>query len=372
MVKQLKSALSYLGLPIAIGLLVAMLYVVATQQRDASNPRIDIDQPNPNWRGPVSYSNAVRKAAPSVVNIYTRAVQPNTNPLLNDPRFRRLFNLQQQQIQSSLGSGVIFRDDGYILTNNHVVEGADEILVLLNDGRTTEAAVVGTDADTDLAVLKIALPNLVPITLGNPRQTNVGDVVLAIGNPYGFGQSVTQGIVSATGRNGLNLNTFENFIQTDAAINPGNSGGALVDAYGNLLGINTATLNATGVSFAIPADTATSVMEEIIEHGHVVRGWLGIAAEQNTPQIAQRFGLQRSDGLVVSAIYNGGPAHLAGIRPLDIIVAINGEPVSNSQMTMAQIADINPGELVQLDISRNGEMLLLTAVTGSRPEATAQ
>lgn len=323
------------------------------------------------WSGPVSYASAVSRAAPSVVNIYTRKVnRASQHPLLNDPFFRRLYNYQQQRIQSSLGSGVIMQEDGFVVTNNHVVDDVDEILVLLYDGREVPAVIVGTDPETDLAVLKLQVDQVQPISVGEPAQAKIGDVVLAIGNPYGVGQTVTQGIVSATGRNGLGLNTFENFIQTDADINPGNSGGALIDAYGNLLGINTATLTrsgSAGIGFAIPADAVEKVLNDIIQYGRVIRGWLGMDAFPLTPQIANQLKLGVSQGLWVQSVVNGGPAFRANIRPRDIVISINGMPVTDRHSSVSQIAEVMPGRLIELEILRETETFTVTAVAGSRP-----
>ena len=368
----------YIGKPILVGLFVAALLLLVfpeiRQQRDTADQAMMDLQHNGSsnqWAGPASYSDAVMRAAPSVVNIYTRKVTKSAkHPLLDDPYFRRLFDKPKQRVQSSLGSGVIMQSDGFILTNNHVIDGADQILALLYDGTEAAATVVGKDPETDLAVLKIASSNLQPISIGEPAQAKIGDVVLAIGNPYGVGQTVTQGIISAKGRNGLGLNTFENFIQTDADINPGNSGGALVDSYGNLLGINTAILNqsgSAGISFAIPANTAAKVLKDIISYGYVVRGWVGMEAFHLTPQIAKRLNLEISQGLLVRAIYNSSPAHLAGIQPGDIVVAINGEPVSDRQTSVNQIADVAPGTPIELKIWRQGETFAVTAVAGIRP-----
>lgn len=370
--------ISYIGKPILVGLCVAALLLVIfpdfrQQHSDTETSSMDLDRRTQGneWTGPVSYSQAVKRAAPSVVNIYTRkTTKPSNHPLLDDPYFRRLFNNQQQRIQSSLGSGVIMQEDGFMLTNNHVIDGADQILVLLYDGREAPAIVVGKDPETDLAVLKIDAENLQPISVGEPAQAKIGDVVLAIGNPYGVGQTVTQGIVSATGRNGLGLNTFENFIQTDADINPGNSGGALVDSYGNLLGINTAILNqagSAGIGFAIPADTAEKVLNDIISYGYVVRGWLGMDAFPLTPPIAERLNLPLSHGLLVRAIYNGSPAYLVGIQPSDVVVTINGEAVTDRQTSISQIADVTPGAPIELEIWRQGKTFTVTAVAGIRP-----
>ena len=309
-----------------------------------------------------------------MVNIYTRKVtNAAQHPLMNDPYFGRLFDNQQQRIQSSLGSGVIMQENGFILTNNHVIDGAYQILVLLYDGREAGAIIVGKDPETDLAVLKIDSDHLQAISIGESSQAKIGDVVLAIGNPYGVGQTVTQGIVSATGRNGLGLNTFENFIQTDADINPGNSGGALVDSYGNLLGINTAILSqsgAVGIGFAIPADTATKVLNDIINYGYVVRGWLGMDAFPLTAQIAQRLNLPITHGLLVRAIYNGSPAYNAGVEPGDIVITINDSPVTDRQKSISQIANVAPGAPIKLEIWRQGKTFSVTAVAGVRPTAS--
>lgn len=369
--------ISYIGKPALVGLAAAALLLTVfpefRQQHSATEESsVDLDhRSNNEWTGPVSYSHAVARAAPSVVNIYTRKItKAADHPLLNDPYFRRLFNNQQQRIQSSLGSGVIMQADGFMLTNNHVIDGADQILVLLYDGREASASVVGKDPETDLAVLKIDADNLQPISVGEPSQAKIGDVVLAIGNPYGVGQTVTQGIVSATGRNGLGLNTFENFIQTDADINPGNSGGALVDSYGNLLGINTAILNqsgSVGIGFAIPADTAAKVLKDIVSYGYVVRGWLGMDAFPLTAPIAERLNLPLTHGLLVRAIYNGSPAYMVGIQPADVVVTINGEPVTDRQTSISQIADVAPGAPIELEIWRQGQTFTVTAVAGIRP-----
>lgn len=368
---------NFIGKPVLVGLFAAfMLMLVFPEFRNQPGGEMTLEEARQdalsgNWSGPVSYAAAVSRAAPSVVNIYTRKVaRGTTHPLLNDPFFRRLYNLQQQRMQSSLGSGVIMQGDGFVVTNFHVVDDVDEILVLLYDGREVPAAVVGTDPETDLAVLKIDATQLQPISVGEPAQAKIGDVVLAIGNPYGVGQTVTQGIVSATGRNGLGLNTFENFIQTDADINPGSSGGALVDAYGNLLGINTAKINrngSAGISFAIPADAVEKVLKDIIQYGRVVRGWLGMEALPLTPQIAKQLNLRIANGLLVQSIVNGGPAYSANIRPGDIVVSINGTSVTDRHSSISQIAEVMPGKPIQLGILRSGRTFEATAVAGSRP-----
>ncbi|MEZ5530287.1 MAG: trypsin-like peptidase domain-containing protein [Porticoccaceae bacterium] len=374
--------LRYISWPAIAGLLMAALALllfpqVLNHRNDMETGGLSPDVGN-NWEGPVSYASAVRRAAPSVVNIYTqKTLSRPRHPLLDDPFFRRFFNSsnqpQQQRMESSLGSGVILTKEGYILTNNHVVSSADEIVVQLQDGREAMVKVVGSDPDTDLAVLKVDLDKLTPAHIGEPGQARVGDVVLAIGNPFGVGQSVTQGIVSATGRNGLGLNTFENFIQTDAAINPGNSGGALVDAHGNLLGINSAILDRTGYSvgigFAIPADTAMKVLQDIVEHGYVIRGWLGVEASPLTRQAALQLKLDPPSGLVITNIYINSPANLAGLQPGDIITRINDYWVVDNERSMNLIANLSPGDSVKLEVVRNGEKSTIMAVAGTRPSS---
>jgi serine protease DegS len=256
------------------------------------------------------------------------------------------------------------------VTSFHVVDSVDEILVLLYDGRELPAKIVGTDPDTDLAVLKINAENLQEIQFGNPNQAEIGDVVLAIGNPFGMGQTVTQGIVSATQRNGINLNNLENYIQTDADINPGNSGGALIDAYGNLLGINAAILNnekSDGIGFAIPADEVEKVLTHIIEYGRVVRGWLGVEAIEVTQTLAKKLSLDLSNGLLVTAIVEDGPTEQAGILPGDIVTSINGLSVTDRHRSISQIAEIFPGQPIELIILRKQQLLTITAIAGERP-----
>lgn len=367
---------NYIGKPVLTGLFVAALLMLLFPQfrggsSDFNNLAQTDDTASSDWLGPVSYAAAVRRAAPSVVNIYTRKLRrEKTHPLLNDPFIRRFFNYQQQRLQSSLGSGIIVRDDGFIMTNNHVVANVDEIVVLLYDGRDVPAKIVGTDPDTDLAILKIDVDQLQPISIGDAMDAKIGDVVLAIGNPYGLGQAVTQGIISATGRNGLGLNTFENFIQTDADINPGNSGGALVDVYGNLLGINTAKLDrsgAAGMSFAIPVNEAQKVLNDIIQHGRVIRGWLGMDATPLNQDLARHFNTSTTRGLLVNGVFNTGPAQKAGIRPGDIVIGINGTAVTDRHSSASQIADVMPGQSIKLEILRGIEIFTLTAIAGTRP-----
>ncbi|KCB29712.1 putative periplasmic serine peptidase DegS, partial [Bordetella hinzii L60] len=326
-----------------------------------------------------SYAPAVAHAAPSVVNIYTtKHVDVPLLPLPDDPALRQLFGqipgLSRRESSNSLGSGVIVSPQGYVLTNFHVVEAADAIEVALADGRQAAAKVVGADTETDLAVLKLAgqLDPLPVASYAEGRNLRVGDVVLAIGNPYGVGQTTTQGIVSALGRNGLGINTYENFIQTDAAINPGNSGGALIDTQGNLVGINTAIYSETGgslgIGFAIPIDAARRVMDEIIKTGKVRRGWLGIEPQDLTPELARAFRLDASaSGVIIAGILRGGPADQAGLRVGDIVQALNGQPARNTVTLLGQIAAVTPGQSAVLRVLRAGKTLDIKVTMGTRP-----
>lgn len=372
-----RKLVDFIVLPVLTGLVVAaVLLSLFPELRNMSDRLENLGDiaANPlatGYSDPVSYAQAVKRAAPSVVNIYTRTVRrQNNHPLLNNPLFRRLYEQQQQRGQDSLGSGVIMDQQGFIVTSYHIVGNVDEILVLLYDGRVVPATIVGTDPETDLAVLKISSDKLQGITLGNPNQIQIGDVVLAIGNPFGMGQTVTQGIVSATRRNGLNLNTFENYIQTDADINPGNSGGALIDAYGNLLGINSAKINrndSEGIGFAVPVDEVQKVLRDIIQHGRVVRGWLGFDASELTPTISRNLNINTPNGLLITGIAKGGPAHSAGMLPGDIVISINGTPVTNAHKSINQIASIVPGQPIELELKRSKKTIKVTATAGSRP-----
>lgn len=323
-----------------------------------------------------SYREAAGRAMPAVVNILTSKALRQNHPLLRDPFFRKFFGdrLPRDEQLSSLGSGVIVSPDGYILTNNHVVEAADEIEVVLADGRKAPAKVVGTDPETDLAVIRIAAKNLPVIVLGRADQARVGDVVLAIGNPFGVGQTVTMGIISAVGRNNLHINQFENFIQTDAAINFGNSGGALVDTSGNLIGINAAIYSQTGgsvgIGFAIPVTTAKSVMEEIIKSGQVVRGWIGIESQDITPELADSFGLSRESGAIIAGVVRNGPADRAGIKPGDILLAVQGKAVANTNEMLGLIAQLPPGQKAKMTVMRKDRQSTLDVMVGKRPRAT--
>ncbi|HXK55423.1 MAG TPA: trypsin-like peptidase domain-containing protein [Gammaproteobacteria bacterium] len=328
--------------------------------------------------GPVSYASAVEAAAPSVVNIYTTKVTvERRSGLFDDPVFQRFFgdrfsSQPEERRQTSLGSGVIINDRGFILTNHHVIKGADEIQVVLSNGDTFAAEVAGTDPDTDLAVIKTEQSNLPAITVGDSQYLRVGDVVLAIGNPFGVGQTVTMGIVSATGRNQLGINTFENFIQTDAAINPGNSGGALINAHGELIGINTAIFSKTGgsngIGFAIPIELAKGVMDQILKQGRVVRGWLGIAGQDLTPALAKAFGLPDIHGVLVSGVLEGGPADQAGIEPGDIITRIDNRVPGSSFDILSIISALPPGTKVKIRGLRGEKILKLEAVVSERPK----
>ncbi|MGE6919146.1 trypsin-like peptidase domain-containing protein [Achromobacter kerstersii] len=328
--------------------------------------------------GPVSYADGVARAAPSVVNVYTtKHVNVPLIPLPDDPVLRQLFGqlpgVSRREATTSLGSGVIVSQDGHVLTNYHVVQAADAIEVALSDGRRDTAKVVGADPDTDLAVLKLAsLRTLPAAALAADRGLRVGDVVLAIGNPFGVGQTTTQGIVSALGRNGLGLNTYENFIQTDAAINPGNSGGALVDAEGNLVGINTAIYSESGgsmgIGFATPVEIARKVMDEIVKTGGVKRGWLGVEPQDVTPELARAFGLGGdARGAIIAGVMRDGPAARSGLRVGDIVQSVNGKRMADTAQLLAEIAQLPPGQRATLGILRSGKPQDMTVVVGTRP-----
>ena len=356
-----------------VTILVAAYFVVATLQPQWLNKRATIggvsviEAPTsslPRSAGPASaigsFASAAKTASAAVVSINTSKAAAK-NPQMNDPWFRFFFGDQNPgEAQAGLGSGVIVSSSGYILTNNHVVEGADEIEVVLNDTRKTRAKVIGTDPDTDLAVLKIDLEKLPVIVLGNSDELQVGDPVLAIGNPFGVGQTVTGGIVSALGRNQLGINTFENFIQTDAAINPGNSGGALVDVNGNLLGINTAIYSRSGgsmgIGFAIPVSTAKQVLEGIVTEGQVTRGWIGVEPQELNAELIEAFKLKpeaaKAGGVIITGVLQNGPAALGGIRPGDMIMAVNGQPVRNVSQLLTAVAALKPGTPAPLKVLR--------------------
>ena len=371
-----------------VTVLVAAYFVTATLKPEWLNRRpglssIAVAPQAPAVGGaPGSLRMAAKKASPAVVSINTSKAAV-MNPRSNDPWFRFFFGDQGQQAQTGLGSGVIVSADGYVLTNNHVVEGADEIEVVLNDSRHARAKVVGTDPDSDLAVLKIGLNKLPTIVLGNSDSAQVGDRVLAIGNPFGVGQTVTSGIVSALGRNQLGLNTFENFIQTDAAINPGNSGGALVDVNGNLLGINTAIYSRSGgsmgIGFAIPVATAQLVLESIVRDGQVTRGWIGVEPQDLSPELAETFGIHppkdmESDGfegVVITGVLQNGPAAQAGIQPGDVVVAVGERRIHNVSELLSSVAMLKPGSAAPFTLVRNAQTVQVQVTPGVRPKTRA-
>jgi Do/DeqQ family serine protease len=321
--------------------------------------------------GVVSYSAAVKVAAPAVVNIFTtQKVKQMNHPLLNDPVFREFFGNQipqQPQNENSLGSGVIVRADGYILTNNHVIAQAEHIVVALHDGRRAEAKVIGTDPDTDLAVIKIELDKL-PVLPFKLSGNEVGDVVLAIGNPFGVGQTVTQGIISATGRSDLGINTYEDFIQTDAAINPGNSGGALIDVAGNLIGVNTAIFSQSGgslgIGFAIPAQICQQVLNSILKDGRVVRGWLGISLIPNT--LDEDVLASKPVGVIVADVLRDGPADAAGVKRGDKIIQVNNEQISSASHLINYVALQAPASVIDVVVERDGKQQTLQVKVGER------
>lgn len=322
-----------------------------------------------------SFRLAVQKSAAAVVSINTSKAVKN-DPRSNDPWFKFFFGEQGNEPQFGLGSGVIVGASGYILTNNHVVESADEIEVMLNDSRHARAKVIGTDPDSDLAVLKIELERLPVIVLGNSDALQVGDQVLAIGNPFGVGQTVTGGIVSALGRNQLGINTFENFIQTDAAINPGNSGGALVDTNGNLLGINSAIYSRSGgsmgIGFAIPVATAKLVLEGIVKDGQVTRGWIGVEPNELSPELAETFGIKLHAGVIITGVLQNGPAAMAGIKPGDVVVRVGAKPVANVSELLSSVATLKPGTAAKFNVLRRNEKIELSVTPGVRPKPRKQ
>src|SRR5437762_10623004 len=366
---------------------VAALFVVSTFRPEWLPPRAGAQVPlsitQPSSAGPMqvaaragtapaSYYDAVQRATPSVVNIFTsKEVRAPRHPLLNDPIFRRFFGDQlpdEAQRAASLGSGVIVSTSGYVLTNRHVVEAADEIEVTLADGKKLLAKVVGNDPDTDLAVLRVDSENLPAITFGSSETLRVGDVVLAIGSPFGFSQTVTSGIVSALGRTGLGINTFENFIQTDAAVNPGNSGGALIDASGNLIGINSVIYSQSGgsqgIGFAIPVSIAKDVLEQIIRDGEVTRGWLGIEPQELTPDLTSALALSSSAGVLVRAVLKSGPADRAGMLARDVVLEIDGRPTHDVAALLAQIAALTPGSQTKLKVLREKKAVEFDVTVG--------
>ena len=371
---------------------VALLFVVATLKpawlKRGAEPTVAAAAPAPAVALPTpvqsvsligtgtaatSYADAAKRAAPAVVSITaSRVAQRQRN---DDPMFRFFFGDRARQApeerQVGLGSGVIVSPAGYLLTNNHVVEGADDIEVSLGDGRSARATLIGTDPESDIAVLKIDLDKLPVLAFGDVDHARVGDVVLAIGNPFNVGQTVTSGIISALGRNALGINTFENFIQTDAAINPGNSGGALVDVAGNLLGINTAIFSRTGgslgIGFAIPVSTARQVMESLIKEGRVTRGWIGVEPRDLTPEIAKTLDLRVKQGVLITGVVQSGPASEGGVRPGDVVVKIAGAPVTNTPQLLNAVAALKPRETATVSVQRGNDALDIKVIVGQRP-----
>lgn len=328
-----------------------------------------------------SYSDAAKKAMPAVVNIFTSSKNINPHQLfMDDPLFRHFFGEQEEEentpSDNSLGSGVIVSQDGLILTNNHVVSAADAIEVALADGRKLSATLVGADPESDLALLQVDAKNLPSITFASSDKLDVGDVVLAIGNPFGVGQTITQGIVSALGRNHLGINTYENFIQTDASINPGNSGGALVDTSGNLVGINSAIYSrnggSMGIGFAIPISIAKQVIEQIAKEGTVTRGWVGVEAQNMTPELAESFGLSSASGALIAGVLTNSPADRAGLKAGDVLIAINDKPIMNSATMLNLIAVLEPNKNATLRIVRAQQKMDIKILIGRRPVPAEQ
>ncbi len=372
---------------------VALLFVVATLKPDwvgrggATTGVVSITSaPHPSQAvssegsSPTGYAAAAKRAAPAVVSV-TASKAPPRHGQGDDPWFRFFFGDRAnpndpRQRQVGLGSGVIVSPEGYLLTNNHVIEGADDIEVQLADGRKARAKVVGADPDSDVAVLKIALDHLPVVAFGSADALQVGDIVLAIGNPFGVGQTVTSGIVSALGRNQLGINTFENFIQTDAAINPGNSGGALIDTHGNLLGINTAIFSRTGgslgIGFAIPVTIARQVMESLVRDGIVTRGWIGVEPRDLTPEIAETFNLPVKQGVLITGVLQNGPASAGGLRPGDVVVTVAGRPVADTAQLLGAVAALKPQSEATIGVQRGDKTLQLKVIVAQRPKAQAR
>ena len=366
----------------SVTVLLAVLFVVATLKPTWLERRQVLPTVVPGLDAPPTsdayassnlpgFRNAAQRASPAVVSINTSKA-PSEHPHSQDPWFRFFFGDQaRDQLQTGLGSGVIVSPAGYILTNHHVIEEADQIEVVLTDGRKSEAQVIGTDPETDLAILKVQMKELPVITLGDSDALAIGDAVLAIGNPFGVGQTVTSGIVSALGRTQLGINTFENFIQTDAAINPGNSGGALVDAQGRLMGINTAIYSRSGgsmgIGFAIPTSTARSVMEAIVRDGHVTRGWIGVEPQNLSTELVESLHLSENKGVIITGVLQNGPAAKAGIRPGDVITVVGDRNVDNVAQLLSAVAALPPDQPANLIVVRKGQKNAVRVIPGRRP-----
>ena len=368
---------------------LAVLFVVVTLRPDLvpalasrldggvapTQPAAPIVATAPRAAAAASYADAVRHAMPTVVNIYSSKALPARSTVPDDSPLRRFFpglGEPPGRRATSLGSGVIVSTDGYVLTNHHVVDGADDIQLVLNDGRQVSAKIRGTDPDSDLAVLKTDAGALPAITFGTTEALQVGDVVLAIGNPFGFGNTVTLGIVSALGRNHLGINRFEDFIQTDAAINPGNSGGALVDTAGHLVGINSTIYSQSGgsmgIGFAIPVSLARTVLDQIVRDGEVTRGWLGIEPQSLTRDLAEGLALGRTDGVMIRGLQENGPAQKAGVHLRDVIVEIGGRPTPDVPQLLARIAELPPGSSARVKVWRDGKLVDVDVTVARRPK----
>jgi len=370
-----------------IGLGVAVVYILSQSNRNHNeifdflsgkatpvHELVNSSAPKPVF----SYADAVASSSPSVVTIYTSKQTRNKNhPLLNDPQFKQLFGDQlkrrdRSHTEINLGSGVIIGSEGHIITNQHVIDGADEILISLPDGRGSKAVLIGEDRDTDIAILQTPISGLTGIKIAEKMEPSVGDVVLAIGNPLNVGQTVTLGIISATGRNRVGLNTFENFIQTDAAINPGNSGGALVNANGELIGINTAIFSqssgATGIGFAIPASIALDIMQEILEYGKITRGWMGVEGTEITARAAMATGNPNIKGALIVGVFIDSPADKAGIQTGDVMVAIDGKAVTGVRDLLEKTSLHRPGDTLQVSVFRGPKQLTVTLHATERPQ----
>jgi serine protease DegQ len=374
----------------ACTVVLALLFVVATLRpdllprlagdnvvllRETAAPPPPAPGPAQATGGPHTFAQAAQRAMPSVVNVYTSKALSGRNALADDDLLKRYFPELQERLPReraySLGSGVIIAREGYVLTNHHVVAGADDIQIGLADGRRIAARVRGTDPETDLAVLKADGDDLPAITLGSLDGVRVGDGVLAIGNPFGLGSTVTFGIVSALGRSQLGVTRYEDFIQTDAAINPGNSGGALVDAAGNLIGINSVIYSRSGgsqgIGFAIPVSLARDVLAQIIERGEVTRGWFGVEPQDVDGEIARSLAIDRSDGVLIRGLQRGGPAERAGVLPSDVVVEIDGKPTRNTPALLSRVAELAPGSVAKVRLLRNGKALDVDVTVGRRP-----
>jgi serine protease DegQ len=386
----------------AVTIILAGYFVLTTLKPDwiGSSGRVNSvtikESADTNQVSPGSYHEAVKRSMPAIVNVFSskndkptkvtpHGIRPKPKQKPSPENQEEWFNFffgdpsgpgndpEEEGPEFSTGSGVLVSKEGLILTNHHVIEGADKIEVALGDGRKTIAKLIGSDPETDIAVIKIDLPNLPePIVLGNVDSVNVGDIVLAIGNPFGVGQTVTSGIVSALGRDHLGINTFENFIQTDAAINPGNSGGGLVDTQGRLIGINTAIFSKSGgsmgIGFAIPVNLAKQVMESIVASGSVTRGWIGVEPRELTPEIIEAFKLPKeSKGVLISGLLKNGPAEIGGVKPGDVLREVNDKPIEDVRGLLNVVASLNPGDSAKLLVDRKGQNVVLSVQIGKRP-----